>query len=91
MIKTGENIGGRKWHKNYCGELKTAGIRSGECRSTGYHVFSIGGGMIQLATIAPWTGLAVDVSAPMPAASIVKAGVVNVSQSHRVQCWKPAN
>lgn len=92
-ITVGDNINTFKCRQMFRGDLLTgdyADMFSARptARYTQHSVFSLGKGLVQLAVIQPFSGKITDVSAPMPASCITKAGRSEVMGGY-MQYWKP--
>lgn len=89
-LRVGDNINTRKFHKGYRGELLSGDYMGRETLHTGRVIYSLGNGTIQVADVQCYSGKITDVSAPIPARQITKAGRSPYMNSF-IQYWKPAN
>lgn len=89
-IRVGDNINSRKCYRMYRGELLTGDYMARETKHTGRVIYSLGNGLIQLADVQEFSGKITDVSAPIPAKAITKAGRSPYMSSY-IQYWKPQN
>lgn len=89
-LRVGDNINTRKFYKGYRGELVSGNYNDRDTQHTGRVVYSLGNGTIQVADVQEFSGKIIDVSAPIPARQITKAGRSPYMNSY-IQYWKPAN
>jgi hypothetical protein len=94
-LRVGDNVNSPKCRKMFRGDLLTGDycdlfVAQPTAKYTEHSVFSMGNGMIQLAIVQPYSGKLVDVSAPMPAACITRAGRSEVMGGY-MHYWKPRN
>jgi hypothetical protein len=92
-LRVGDDINTQKCRKMFRGDLLTGDycdlfLSQPTAKYTEHSVFSLGNGYIQLAIVQPFSGKLIDVSAPMPAKCITKAGRSEVMGGY-MQYWKP--